>query len=299
MNKVIYGVALAALLSACSQAEDGHQNTAEMMEEVSAPAFDAMRMETALAMQSEEMQARYQYRHPKETLEFFGIAPGMTVVEALPGGGWYTKVLLPYLGAEGKVIGADYSIDMRRHFGTSEERLEARKTWKSDWVAQAEEWRGDDSATLDAFVFGSIGDEYAGAADAVVLFRAVHHLNRFDHKGGHFGIALADMKKVLKPGGVVGVVQHRAPETHDDQWANGDNGYVKQSLVVKRFTDAGFEFVGEAEINANPKDQPTEEDFVWRLPPSLGSSKEDPELRERMKAIGESDRMTLLFRKPA
>ena len=144
-----------------------------------------------------------------------------------------------------------------------------------------------------------MGDQFAGTADAVVLFRAVHHLNRFDHMGGHFGVALEDMMAVLKPGGVVGIVQHRAPEGNDDQWANGDNGYVKQSLVIKRFTDAGFEFVGESELNANAKDQPTEEDFVWRLPPSLGTSKDNPELREEMTMIGESDRMTLLFRKPS
>lgn len=298
MRKILWGTALALALAACSQAEKSQHDSAEMME-ISGAAFDAARMDMALAAQSDEAKARFQYRHPKETLEFFGITPGMTVVEALPGGGWYTKVLLPYLGGEGKVIGVDYSIDMRRNFGTSEEKLEERKSWAQDWVADAQDWRGEDSANLDAFVFGSMDESYAETADAVLLFRAVHHLNRFDHLGGHFGIAIEDMKTVLKPGGVVGIVQHRAPEGNDDQWANGDNGYVKQSLVIKRFTDAGFEFVGESDVNANPKDIPSEEDFVWRLPPSLGTSREDPELREKMKAIGESNRMTLLFRKPA
>ena len=269
------------------------------MEMASSNGFDAVRLDVALAAQSEEAKARYQYRHPKETLEFFGIEPGMTVVEALPGGGWYTKVLLPYLGPDGKLIGVDYSLDMRAHFGRGQEYLDRLKTWKTDWVMQAEEWRNEDAAQLDAFVFGSMPEEMAGTVDAVLLFRATHHLNRFDHKGGHFGIALDDMMAALKPGGVVGVVQHWAPEGNDDQWANGDNGYLKKSLVVARFTEAGFELVGESNINANAKDVPIEGDYVWRLPPSLGTSKDDPELRAKMQEIGESNRMTLLFRKPA
>ena len=103
---------------------------------------------------------------------------------------------------------------------------------------------------------------------------------------------------ILKPGGVVGVVQHRAAESADDGWANGDNGYVKQSRIISVFESAGFELVETSEINVNPRDQPTQEEFVWRLPPTLGTSQEDEELRAEMEAIGESDRMTLKFRKP-
>ena len=102
---------------------------------------------------------------------------------------------------------------------------------------------------------------------------------------------------MLKDGGLVGVVQHRAPESASDEWANGSRGYLKQSAVIAMFEDAGFQLVARSEINANPKDQPGEEDIVWRLPPSLRTSQENPELREAMLAIGESDRMTLLFRK--
>lgn len=298
MKKTFWGAALALTLAACLP-ETEHQQEEPVMAEAATPVFDETRLNAVLAMQSDEAKARFQYRHPKETLAFFGITPGMTVVEALPGGGWYSKILLPYLGEEGKLIGVDYSIDMRRHFGTSEEKLEALKTWPADWVAKAEEWRGEDSAQLGAFVFGSLPAELEGQADAVLLVRATHHLNRFDHLGGHFDIALADMMKVLKPGGVVGIVQHRAPEANEDSWANGDNGYLKKSLVMQRFMAAGFEFMGSSEINANSNDIPGSQDFVWRLPPSLSTSKEDPELRVKMQAIGESDRMTLLFRKPA
>ncbi|MEL7486706.1 MAG: methyltransferase, partial [Pseudomonadota bacterium] len=110
--------------------------------------------------------------------------------------------------------------------------------------------------------------------------------------------ALADTMTVLKPGGVVGVVQHRGPETNDDVWAEGDNGYLKQSQVVAAFEAAGFELVEASEINANPADIPSNEEVVWRLPPALGTSREDPALRAQMEQIGESDRMTLKFRKP-
>ena len=119
MKKIIIGTAAALALGACGQ-EETHQDTKTdkaghevtmSMEMASSNGFDAVRLDVALAAQSEEAKARYQYRHPKETLEFFGIEPGMTVVEALPGGGWYTKVLLPYLGPDGKLIGVDYSLD--------------------------------------------------------------------------------------------------------------------------------------------------------------------------------------------
>ncbi|MFM7784669.1 MAG: methyltransferase, partial [Gammaproteobacteria bacterium] len=109
--------------------------------------------------------------------------------------------------------------------------------------------------------------------------------------------ALADIRTLLKPGGIVGVEAHRAPESAPDAWASGEQGYVKQSAVIAAFQTAGFELVGSSEMNANPKDQPTEQDSVWRLPPSLATSKDDPELRAAMQAIGESDRMTLKFRK--
>ena len=96
----------------------------------------------------------------------------------------------------------------------------------------------------------------------------------------------------------MGVVQHHARDEMPDEWATGANGYLKKQFVIDQMEAAGFEFVAESDINANPKDQPTTEDFVWRLPPSLVTSREDPELRKKMLAIGESNRMTLKFRKP-
>ena len=253
----------------------------------------------ALAAQSAEAKERYAYRHPAETLQFFGIEPGMTVVEALPGGGWYSKILVSYLGMSGHLIGVDYAQDMFPLFGFfSEEFIEGKKTWVADWTAGAQEWRQYFGAPVTAFVFGSMPEAYEGKADAVLFIRALHNLNRFEDQGGYMTTALDDAFRALKPGGILGVVQHQAPESASDESATGSRGYLKKSQLIARLEAAGFEFVAESAINENPKDQPGDADIVWRLPPSLVTSRENPELREQMRAIGESNRMTLKFRKP-
>lgn len=304
MKYLLLGAAAAALI-ACSQQKRPDEATpapaaaaTETLPSVTAPPTAAERLDAVLAAQLDAEKARYQYRHPKETLEFFGVAPGMTVVEVLPGEGWYSKILEPYLGADGKLVGADYSIEMWPLFGDFAPNLDERKTWATTWPVEAQTWCEEDCAKVTAFVYGAVPAEMKGTADAVVFFRALHHFNRFENKGGFFTAALQETMDVLKPGGIVGVEQHRAPAENSDQWANGDNGYLKQDQVIAAFQAAGFEFLGAAEINANPNDKPTEQDFVWRLPPTLATSKENPELQTQMEAIGESDRMTLKFRKP-
>jgi predicted methyltransferase len=128
------------------------------------------------------------------------------------------------------------------------------------------------------------------------MIRALHNLNRFQQKAGTSSQALAATHAMLKKDGLVGVVQHRAPATASEEWADGNKGYLNQAAVIAMFAQAGFVLVAQSEINANPLDQPSGEDNVWRLPPSLRGSNED-EQRKAMIAIGESDRMTLLFRK--
>ena len=260
---------------------------------------DSTRLASVLAAQPGEFQVRYQYRHPQETLEFIGIEPGMTVVEGLPGAGWYTKILLPYLGSDGQLIGVDYAREMFPLFGFySEEQLKAKETWSEDFIAQAKDWVGDDGAQVSAFVFGSMPDELKGKADAVVFIRVLHNLARFEAEGGFLTAALRNAYDALKPGGIVGVVQHHARDGMPNDWASGRNGYLKRDFVIAKMEEAGFELVAASEINANEKDQPTAEDIVWRLPPSLYTSKKDPELRAKLEAVGESNRMTLKFRKP-
>lgn len=261
---------------------------------------DRDKLAQILSARPDEVKARYQFRHPQQTLEFFGIKPGMTVVEALPGGGgWYSKLLLPYLGRNGRLIGADYAADMYPKFGFfSQEVIESKKTWVKDWSADAEKWRDAESATVSAFQFGSMPDSLQATADAVVFIRALHNLSRFESDGGYLTAAVSDAYKVLKPGGILGVVQHQAPDTSSDEWANGSKGYLKKSFVIARLEQAGFEFVAESNVNQNPKDKPTETDIVWRLPPSYATSRDNPELKAQYTQVGESNRMTLTFRKP-
>jgi predicted methyltransferase len=232
-------------------------------------------------------------------IEFFGIQPGMTVVDTLPGEVFYAGILLDYLGKGGKVILADYSPQMWTQFGDYSPDPKEKANWPKDVVGKWEAKRGPDSAAIAAFQYGAVPNELAGTVDVVLLVRALHHFSRLEANGGYLTQALADINKLLKPGGVVGVEQHRAPEKNSDAWAKGEAGYLKQSAVVAAFQKAGFELVGSSEINANPKDQPTEKDVVWRLPPTLAMSKDKPELKAQMEAIGESDRMTLKFKKPS
>ncbi len=260
----------------------------------------AAQLAAALAAQPDETQARYLHRRPGETLSFFGLQPGMSVVEVFPGGGWYSKILLPYLGENGRLIGVDYPIEIFSLFGfMNVEQLQAKETWVETWTATAQEWRSEGDAQVSAFVIGALPEDMIGTADAVVMIRALHNLARFESEGDFLEQALRDVHAVLRPGGIVGVVQHEARPEMPDDWADGGAGYLKRAFVIERFEAAGFELVAQSDLNANPLDQPSTDEVVWRLPPNLATSRNDAELREQMQAIGESHRMTLKFRKPA
>ena len=236
-----------------------------LMQPVSAAGDD--RLAAVLAAQPDEVRARYQYRHPQETLEFFGVEPGMTVVEVLPGSGWYTKILLPYLGKEGNVIGADYARDVWLGIGyDSDEFLSTRKTWIRDWTARAETWGGGYSADVSAFVHGSLPESLHGTADAVLFVRALHNMAYITPDARHLSAALDETYKILKPRGIVGVVQHHARDDMSDKWADGEMGYLKKDYVIEVMEAAGFELIGASDINANNRDVPTEEQI--RLAPA-------------------------------
>lgn len=256
------------------------------------------KLAAVLDAQPDGVKARYEFRHPMETLAFLGIKPGMTVADTLPGS-YYSNILLPYLGDNGKLVGVSYALDHRAlDYGDNAERMERFRNWPSTFVEEAMEWRGDGKTDVGAFLFGAVPDDVKGTVDAFLLFRAMHHLNKYEDRIGTRSQAFADIYAALKPGGIVGIVQHRAPADADEEWAKGFNGYIKQAPLIENMKAAGFEFLGASEINANPKDQPGDGDYVWRLLPRLAGSDNDPERRARMEAIGESDRMTLKFRKP-
>lgn len=298
MKAWMLGLSALALAACAKKAEEAPPAEASEAAAAAAEVTPSERLDAVLATAAEDVKARYAQRHPKEMLEFYGVEPGMTVVEVLPGGGWWTKILIPYLGAGGRVVGADYSLPMWALFGEYSPDPEKQKTWATDWPAGTSGWCSGDCAPVSGAVYGSIPDSLKGTVDAVLMFRALHHFNRLEDDGGYLTAALKDTFDMLKPGGLVGVEQHRAPAGNSDAWADGENGYLKQDAVIAAFTKAGFVFEGSSEINANPKDQPTEKDFVWRLPPTYATSGDDAAKKAAMDAIGESDRMTLRFRKP-
>lgn len=256
-----------------------------------APALAAV-----LENRSEEDRSRDGDRHPGETLTFFQVEPGMTVAEALPGGGWYTRILAPYLGGEGALYGVNYPDKVWPMFGfMSEDTVKQRIALTGQFPKQVAGFTENGIEAL-GFTFDTVPAELAGSVDRVLMIRALHNLNRFEEAAGTRSQALAAVRMMLKPDGLVGVVQHRLPESADTG-ADGSRGYLKQSDVIRFFEAAGFELVASSEINANARDRPGPEDIVWRLPPGFSGSKDDPAKRAAMAAIGESDRMTLLFRK--
>jgi predicted methyltransferase len=268
------------------------------------------RLDAVLAARSEEDRARDAARHPAETLRFFQVEPGMTLAEGLPGGGWYTRILVNYLGKDGTIYGVNYAERMWPMFSfATPEWIEKRIANTAKFPGKVREYAANQNANTSdydfvstgikarGFTFSTVPPEVAGTVERVLLIRAMHNLNRFEAEAGTMTQALAAVRGLLADGGMVGVVQHRAPDSASDEWADGSHGYLKQSKVIALFEKAGFELVESSEINANPKDKPGPDDSVWRLPPSLRTSKKDPELRTAMIAIGESDRMTLLFRK--
>lgn len=248
------------------------------------------RLMSIIDARSDEAKARDQYRHPAETLQLFGIKEGMTVIDALPGS-WYGDIIAPLIGEDGKYIGIRYGEwFFKNRFGDDyEERWEGAQSFLTEWPESAQEYGdGENLPETEAYFFPGLPESMNGTVDAALFFRALHHTNRYDPK--YLDMTAADAFRVLKSGGIVGIVQHRAPEDASDEWAAGGNGYIKQSRVIEAFKGAGFILENASEINANRKDQPVEGDFVWRLPPSG----DDPEAL----AIGESDRMTLVFSKP-
>lgn len=223
--------------------------------------------------------ARDPYRHPAETLAFFGVKGGDTIVELWPGGGWYTEILAPLSKAGG---------------GT----LYAAAPWERG-LNRIREWQGANpdlygAVRLAEFPGAGTNPKVPdGSADVVLTFRNVHNW-RF---GGTDNTAEAfrQIFAMLKPGGVLGVVEHRLDE-EDDSAKEEKSGYMKESSIIAFAEAAGFKLAEKSEINANPKDTKDYEKGVWTLPPNLREGDKD---REKYLGIGESDRMTLKFVKPA
>ncbi|MBV1915761.1 MAG: methyltransferase [Pseudomonadales bacterium] len=223
------------------------------------------------------------YRHPAETLAFFGLKPDMTVVEIWPGGGWYTEILAPYL-EEGKLYAGHFAKNSgTKYFDKS--RLRFEEKIEADTELYHSLVMGEFSPKMNKLTVPN------GSANAVLTFRNVH--NWLSSKSEAEAFAL--FYKALKPGGVLGVVEHRAkPGT---SWETmKQSGYMTEAYVIALAEKAGFVLDAKSEVNANPKDSADHPKGVWTLPPTLRMKDID---REKYLAIGESDRMTLRFKKPA
>lgn len=224
---------------------------------------------------SAENRARDTYRHPTQTLAFFGVKPGQKLVEFSPGGGWYTEILARIPGPRGSYTALVGSA----RGGEAATKLLADKGLKGT------------VAVMDAAAGTS--NVAAGSQDVVLTFRNIHNLTMNDNPA----IAASVFKAwftMLKPGGTLGIVEHRLPEARDVAQEK-KSGYLKRSTVVALATAAGFKLAGESEVNANPKDTADHPEGVWTLPPIYRLKDVD---RAKYAAIGESDRMTLRFVKP-
>jgi Predicted methyltransferase len=242
-----------------------------------------MQLDSVLAgsWRSAADRARDVYRHPKQTLQFFGVRPDQTVIEITPGAGWYSEILAPLLHDNGHYIAAVPAPASAAEAGRDDEALQRK------FAADAARYGNAHILAFDprAPVLGP-----PGSADRVLTFRNVHNW-------AEAGTAQAMFKAfyaVLRPGGVLGVVDHRAD---DDATlaAVASSGYLPTRYVVKLATDAGFTLDESSDINANPKDTKDYPKGVWTLPPTLALGARD---RAKYLAIGESDRMTLRFVKP-
>ena len=295
MKTLVTLAALMLLLTACSNeteiianpkvSDSNMESTPAVSAKASVSLEDVINHE-----RRSENSARDQWRHPLETLSFFGIESDMTVAEVLPGvSGWYTQILTPLTSQAGRMIGVTYPETLwRQIISTWNEESKEKFGANIDNMAQYLSVTDVESVQpITGYAIDNIPVTENNKADAVLFFRALHHLFRFDEP--LIDTALSEVHDLLAPGGVAGVVQHRAPEDAEPGFASGNNGYLKQSDVVAAFQRAGFILEETSEINANPND-PADK-LVWRLPPT---TRDNPDTQ----AIGESDRMTLRFRKP-
>lgn len=270
-------------LGACSGGTDTKTEAPKKEAVVKAPVTLA---EVIAHPRRAENTARDQFRNPKETLEFFEVGPGKKVGEVWPG--WYTPIIAPYLAENDGV----YVAVLRQ--GDAERTLERNAAFTDKYVG------AEGFGTIE---IGKFGNEDApiletGDLDVLLSFRNVHSWMR----SGYADKAFADFYAALKPGGILGVVQHRLPESAT-QDPDGGKGYVQESYIKDMAKRAGFEFVASSEVNANPRDTADHPFGVWTLPPASYVPKDAKEIpegfdAELFKNIGESDRATLKFRKP-
>lgn len=291
MKRLMPAVLLPALLLACSNETPVESSPAGPPEasaagESAPAAVEDRTLQEVVAgtWRSDGNRARDGFRHPVETLDFFGVEPSHSVVEITPGAGWYAEILAPYLYERGRYVAAVVEPESMPEGGGRDYQQRARQRLETLFTDAPDQFSRAGVVAYDpaAPVFGQ-----AGSADVVLTFRNVHNWLSNDQAAGMF----QGFFDVLRPGGVLGVVEHRARPGAAD-----DSGYVLQQRVVELAGQAGFVLEEASEVNANPGDTGDHPNGVWTLPPTNNHDEADA---ARYAEIGESDRMTLRFRKPA
>ncbi|WP_157209875.1 class I SAM-dependent methyltransferase [Marinimicrobium agarilyticum] len=292
-NTVIGVSALLALAACDSKTENAQEPAAESSAMTEAPAQEAQAVEepgdTVLEIltsphRSDANRARDQYRNPEETLFFFGLERDDTVIEVNPGGGWYMEIIAPFVKDEGQYIAAQPNpelADMPAYIVRQAEQIQTR-------FEEQEAVYGDAELMFYNPADPSLGEPES--ADMVLTFRNTHNWIN----AGQAPAMFAAFAEVLKPGGVLGVVQHRAEDGASAE-ETASSGYVSEQEVIDLAEAAGLELEDRSNINANPRDTHDHPEGVWTLPPTLRLGDEN---RDVYMEIGESDRMTLRFVKP-
>jgi predicted methyltransferase len=229
-------------------------------------------------------RARDQHRHPVETLSFFGVAPDMKVGEYAPGGGWYSRLLGHYLGGEGQLVGL-YPNPITAT--TDPARQQRVRDSAAGFGKEVAGYTGLPAEKFTGMTLETIPADQKGTFDRILVIRMLHNMMR----SGTADTEIRAMRELLKDDGMLGIVQHRAKADAPWSYANGTKGYLREADIIDFMRINGFELAGKSEVNANPKDPANHAEGVWEMPPISATKRED------LKGLGESDRMTLLFKK--
>ena len=265
----------AALAAAAPDKEAAPKVNAELAAAVASPLRDKDR-------------ARDTYRRPADTLAFFQVAPDMKVGEYAPGGEWYSRLLGLYLGPKGKLVGLYFDPTSGAFNEKSQQGI---RDGAAKYASDIATWSGQPAERFTAYTLDAVPAAEKGTFDRILIMRMMHNLMRWN---------IADrevkaMRDLLKPGGMVGIEQHRAKADAPYSYTDGSKGYLREKDVIAFMELNGFEYVGSSAANANPRDPANWPGGVWTLPPVMSGAKDED--KPRLQAIGESDRMTLLFRK--
>jgi len=232
-------------------------------------------------------RARDQYRRPVETLSFFHITPQSKVGEYAPGGEWYSRFLGLYLGEQGHLVGLYFDATSSAF---DAKRQEGIRKGAAGYAADVAKFTGMPADRFAAYTLDAVPASEQGTFDVIVIPRMMHNMMQWKIAESE----IAKMRALLKPGGLIGIEQHRAKADAPEAYADGSKGYLREADVIRFMESQGFVLAGKSDANANPKDSANWPDGVWTLPPTLALKEQD---KARYQAIGESDRMTLLFRK--